>query len=288
MQHVEFFHTEHFENNYYRTPPPAALSHFIDFFWETKFEHLWDQYPQGFSDAQFPNIGYTYIINLGTPFMMQVGEEKFDRKNDLFLPRHQSIECYHKPGNKLFGIKFRISPVIFEKKINFSEYSGYVFPLSYLLDKSVVTRVKDAASFEDRRNILSNYFLSLLSTHEGTLKQVHIVLEILDHNYQYNDFTTPVEVLAEKYHISARTLQRYFEATTSFNCKKALQVMRIRKAVWHVANSPEDFDHKMYGYYDRSHFYKHLKQFLSKSNVQHIVPHVELLKRGRTATGCKI
>ena len=68
MQHIEFFHIDHFEINYHRILPPAGLSHFIDFFWETRFEELWKKYPKGFSDAQFPNIGYTFIINLGTPF----------------------------------------------------------------------------------------------------------------------------------------------------------------------------------------------------------------------------
>jgi len=59
VQHIEFFHIDHFEKKYYRIAPPAELSHFIDFFWETRFESLWNSYPNGFSDAQFSNIGYT-------------------------------------------------------------------------------------------------------------------------------------------------------------------------------------------------------------------------------------
>src|SRR5262245_6147753 len=188
MQHIEFFHTDHFEHNYHRVPPPASLNHFIDFFWETRFEHLWKQYPKGFSDAQFPNIGYTYIINLGTPFVMQVDDKKFSMKTDGFLPRYNAIECFHKPGNHLFGIKFRISPVIFEKKINFSEYKGYIFPLSYLLDETIIENVKKAKNFEERTNILSRYFLSVLAKHEESLQPVSIVSKILDHCFQQNDF----------------------------------------------------------------------------------------------------
>ncbi len=86
MQHIEFFHIGHFENNYHRAKPASGLEGFIDFFWETKFEELLDQYPEGFSDALFPNIGYTYLINLGTPFVMQVDDKKFDMKTDGFLP----------------------------------------------------------------------------------------------------------------------------------------------------------------------------------------------------------
>jgi hypothetical protein len=132
MRHIEFIHKDHFENNYHRHHVQGKLSLFIDFFWQTKFEKLWQQYPKGFSDALFPNLGYTYLVNIGTPFVMQVDNKKFNMKTDGFLPRPSYIECFHQPGNVLFGIKFKVSPVIFEKKVDFSDYSGSIFPLSYL------------------------------------------------------------------------------------------------------------------------------------------------------------
>ncbi len=277
MQHIEFLHNDHFENNYHRVPPPAALSHFIDFFWETKFDGLWKQHPKGFSDAQFPNIGYTYIINLGTPFVMQVDDKKFAMKTDGFLPRYNAIECFHKPGNHLFGIKFRVSPVILEKKINFSEYKGYIFPLSYLLNPQIISNVKIARSFEERITILSNFFIATLEKYEGSLQAVHIVSKILDTAFQYNKFSLSLEKEAAKHKISSRTLQRYFETCTGIGGKQALQIMRIRKAVAHIVNSPVDFTYSLYGYYDHSHFYKHLKQFLQKNTLKNIEPHLVIL-----------
>lgn len=278
MQHVEFFHKDHFENNYHRTPPPAALCHFIDFIWETDFGHLWEQYPEGFSDALFPNIGYTYLVNLGTPFVMQVADQFFDMKSDGFLPRHRSIECYHRPGNQLFGIKFKTSPVLFQKKINFAEYREYIFPLSYLVDQSIIDTIKAASSFEERVNIIAAYYQPIIEQHAGSLQEVHIVTEILDRCFRDNDFTVSIETLAEQYQISTRTLQRYFEKATSISSKNALQIMRIRKATAHLANAPDTFHYSQYGYYDHSHFYKHLKQFLQKNTLQNLQPHLQLLK----------
>lgn len=278
MQHIEFLDNDHFEDNYHRVPPPAALTHFIDFFWETKFDTLWKQHPKGFSDAQFPNIGYTYIINLGTPFIMQVDDKKFSMKTDGFLPRYNAIECFHKPGNHLFGIKFRVSPVILEKKINFSEYKGYIFPLSYLLNPLVIEQVKKARLFEERVSILINYFVRLLNKYEGSLQAVHIVSKILDYAYQHNKFSISLEKEAAKHKISSRTLQRYFETCTGIGGKQALQIMRIRKAVAHIVNSPGDFNYSLYGYYDHSHFYKHLKQFLQKNTLKNIQPHIAILE----------
>ncbi len=277
VQHVEFFHKDHFENRYHRVYVSGPLSRFIDYFWETDFDSLWTKYPEGFSDALFPNIGYTYLINLGTPYTMQLDEESFEMKGDGFLPRPTSIECYHQQGNKIFGIKFRISPVIFEKKINFSEYREYIFPLSYLLDQKIIDKVKKAASFEKRVNILSTYYTTIITKYSGSLQPVDIVIEILDQSNLDNNFSIPVEKLAEKNKISPRTLQRYFEMSIGTSSKKALQIMRIRKAASHLANDPQTFHYSIYGYYDHSHFYKHLRQFMKKETLNALQPHLKLL-----------
>lgn len=264
MQHLEFFNKDHFDDCYHRRKPDPALSKFIDFFWETNFDCLWEKYPEGFSDALFPNIGYTYLINLGTPFVMQMGDESHEIKSDGFLPRYKNIEAHHTKGNKVFGIKFKVSPVVFEKKINFFEYREYIYPLAYLIDREIVNNVKEAESFDDRVKIVSDYYVEVLKKHPKSLKYVDIVTEILEKSYEANDFTVPIESLSKNYNISSRTLQRYFEAATSITSKQALQIMRIRKAVEHIKTDPSTFHFTSYGYYDYSHFYKHVRQFLGK------------------------
>lgn len=269
MQHVEFFNLDHFENNYYRTAPPDELKPFIDFFWQTKFEHLWEQYPNGFSDALFPNIGYTYLINLGTPFIMQVGEKKFRMKADGFLPRHKAIICHHQAGNILFGIKFKISPLIFQKKVNFSEYKEDIFPLSYLIEQKINESLKKEKSFEDRVGILNKYFTSLLNNVAGYTEPINIVASVLN-QCSDNGYSINIETIAKEKGISARTLQRYFEITTSLSSKKTLQILKIRKAMEELVNHPESFHYSKYGYYDNSHFYKHLKSFLTSEGLQRL------------------
>ncbi len=277
MQHVEFIHINHFNEQYHRVKAAPELSLFIDFFWETDFDTLWAQYPDGFSDVLFPNTGYTYLLNLGTPFVMQIGEKKFNMKTDGFLPRHKALECYHKPGNRLFGIKFKTSPIIFEKKINFAEYRESIFPLSYLVDANIIKEVKAVKTFEERVIILSAYFLKLVKQYSGSLQPIQIVTEILADCDKNNDFSRSVEELAAQYGISTRTLQRYFETHTGISTKKVLQIMRVRKAVEQMVESPEKFDITHFGYYDHSHFYKHLKQFLQKNTLQKLQPHLQLL-----------
>src|SRR5215204_2103193 len=241
MQHIEFFHKDHFAFRYHRKKPGKSLARFIDFFWETDFDPLWPLHPKGFSDALFPNVGYTYLINLGTPFTMQLEEESFDIKGDGFLPRHKNMICHHSVGNRIFGIKFKVSPIVFEKKVNFHEYREYIFPLAYLIDRNEVHKIKTASSFEKRVEIVSKYYDRILEKHLGSLRYVDIVTSILDEYSGKNSFNASIEALSKKHNISTRTLQRYFESATSISSKKALQILRIRKAVEHLATSPGNF-----------------------------------------------
>jgi len=278
VRHIEFIHTDHFQKYYHRHVITGRLSLFIDYCWQTDFESLWTQYPKGFSDLLFPNLGYTYLINLGTPFIMQVEQNKSPMKGDGFLPRFNHIEAFHKPGNCLFGIKFKVSPVILEKKINFSEYSGTVYPLSYLMEPALINSVKQAGSFDNRVKIIAHHYELLLNTHEGSMDAINIVTSVLHQCEQRNKFNPSIEALAHRYHISDRTLQRYFETATGMSCKKALQVLRIRKAIEEMICHPKDFHFSNYGYYDASHFYKHLKQFLNKDSYQQLNPYLQLLQ----------
>jgi AraC-like DNA-binding protein len=278
-RHIEFFDTAHFEQFYQRRQPPPALAHLIEFFWETRFDRLWHLFPQGFSDVLFPNTGYTYLINLGTPFTMQLADRDFEMKTDGFLPRHKSIECFHQPGNHIFGIKFHISPVLFEKKVNFAEYREYIFPLSYLLDADITRQIKQAAGFEERVTLLGDYYTEMVQRHAAGLQPLQIVTAITEHYRQHNDFKTPIENWALQAGISTRTLQRYFEMCMGISSKKVLQILRIRKAVHQIATAPQSFHYSQYHYYDNSHFYKHLKQFLHKTTLSHLKPHLKILNQ---------
>lgn len=269
MRHTEFFNDAHFTNNYFRVKPSGPLSFFIDFFWQTKFDHLWKEYPDNFSDMLFPNIGYSYLVNIGTPFTMQINEKKFTIKNDSFLPRHNSIECHHQPGNKIFGIKFRISPVVFEKKVNFSEYRQSMTPLSYLMDKHIVALLKTNIPFEERVSLLEEYFTGILENH-NTNKSVHLVSSIISDAILTGNFSEKIENLAGKHQISARTLQRYFEQYTSSGCKETFQILRARKVMESFMQGKK-MDLKSAGFYDYSHFYKYMKSFLGVDIMQEFI-----------------
>jgi AraC-like DNA-binding protein len=171
-----------------------------------------------------------------------------------------------------------VSPVIFEKRVNFAEYKEYIFPLAYLIDRNIITKIKSARSFDERMQIVSDYYDEIVEKYAGSFKQVEIVTKILKDCSEKNHFDVSIDELSDQYNISSRTLQRYFEATTSINSKQALQIVRIRKAIEDLTSAPQDFHFGTYGYYDYSHFYKHLKQFLNQHSIKIAQPHLQLLK----------
>ncbi len=196
LQHIEFFHTAHFEHRYHRQKATGPLALFIDFFWETNFDALWHLYPEGFSDALFPNIGYTYLINLGTPFVMQLEEESYPVKGDGFLPRNKAMICHHSQGNRIFGIKFKVSPVLFQKKVNFREYRAYIFPLAYLIDRNIIEAVKGATHFNQRVSLISKYYQGIIEQHSGTLQAVSVVTDVLAQCNAENHYAPVIETIA--------------------------------------------------------------------------------------------
>jgi transcriptional regulator GlxA family with amidase domain len=118
----------------------------------------------------------------------------------------------------------------------------------------------------------------MLDRFEDSSEPIQIVSSILDHCFQKNEFNPSIEQEAKKFRLSPRTLQRYFQSCTGITAKQALQVMRIRKAITALIQDPLRFDHEEYGYYDHSHFYKHLREFLSTNTFGAKDLHLRLLK----------
>ena len=122
------------------------------------------------------------------------------------------LNVFTSAGNRLFGIKFKVSPVIFEKKINFSEYREYIFPLSYLLDQRIINKVKAADDFDSRVDVLTSYFLNIVQKNSGSITtHTKLLRKYCTLQCHQTILQHLCKAFAEQYNISTRTLQRYFE-----------------------------------------------------------------------------
>lgn len=279
MRHIEFVDADYFARYHHRVEPQLSLRGFIINYWETDFESLWETHPDGYTDVLFPDIGYTYLINIGTPFLIRFPGRCFRMKIDCFLPRNLPLECRHQPGNKIFGIKFKLSPHIFEKRINFSEYNDGMYSLSYLIDRAIVERIKSASSFQQRVDIVNRFYHNLVMQHRDELHYVNTVSRILE------EFTDPaggfkrIEAICRRHRIDPRRLQRYFRQTMGTSPKKAMQLIRIRKLLRQLCTDPAAVRLADHGYYDYSHFYKDLKKFMTVIDPALSRAYLQILER---------
>ena len=139
----------------------------------------------------------------------------------------------------------------------------------------MIDQLKAAKTFRQRVDILTAHYLSVIKRSGDSIKPLHIVSGILDSCINTNNYNISIKEVAKEHNISTRTLQRYFENTTSLSSKKTLQILRIRKAVEHLAGNPSTFHYKIYGYYDYSHFYKHMQNFLQKNVLNKLLAKME-------------
>lgn len=261
MEFIEFIHSNHFHKHHHKYyTPDETLNPFIDFFWETNFDDLWSLYPEGFTDTLFPNIGYTYFINLANPCNIIYKNQSFRISKEAFLPRSHKITCHHCKGNKVFGIKFLASPILLEKKINFLEYQNFIYPLSYLIDQNVLAYIRQAQSFKERIEIASDYFNLIIKRNKLQKNPVFISTEIIKYCKDQKQFNLPLQFFTDYFHLSNKTIHRNFASTTGLTYKQAINLLRIRSALESQSEKGiikwEDF-----GYYDNSHFLKELKKF---------------------------
>jgi transcriptional regulator GlxA family with amidase domain len=147
--------------------------------------------------------------------------------------------------------------------------------------------MKLADSFAKRVQIISDHYSRIIEKYAGSLQSVDMVTHILHEVSENNRFTASVAELATENGVSTRTLLRYFESTTGMACKQTLQILRIRKALNELTTQPATFDFTRYGYYDYSHFFKHLKSFINQHTIAIIQPHLVLLNQKREAKASK-
>jgi transcriptional regulator GlxA family with amidase domain len=184
----------------------------------------------------------------------------------------------------VFGIKFKVCPIVFEKDVDFSDYKQYIYPLAYLMDKTIIENVRAAPNFQERSQIVFEHYNSLIKMHSGSLEYVTTVTEILKTFKEKNHFNLAIEHTAKQYNINPRTLGKYFETTTSFSPKQALQIIRIRKAVAQLVSNPREFDCTKYGYWYYSHFCNHLSQFTA--DYYHHFQHLHDFRNNTIINNC--
>ncbi|MBB2149125.1 helix-turn-helix domain-containing protein [Pedobacter gandavensis] len=124
---------------------------------------------------------------------------------------------------------------------------------------AILNRLKSGANFEDRVQLLREFFLEK-QRQQKELQHLKVIRQAI-HAF---DALKPGEgnrFIANDLCLTNKTFYRHFTAAVGANPKTYMMVNRARKALTSYFLDPKAFSAYQYGYYDPGHFYKDVLKF---------------------------
>lgn len=246
--------------------PQNELREFIEFISESSAEDTFRQVANNpFTVRMFPSWTPTCYINLGEPYQLTVGANVYQiqKQTDVLILRNTIVERHNLPTDHIVTVKFFPGGLEAILGINQVQFSDQVVPLETILPSMLIQRVKQAADFDERINLLESFFLSRLN---GRNKPDHyrtIVSNTIG-TFGKNGMELHTGQLADRLFLTSKTINRYFHRVIGTPPKQYLSTMRTRAALSNYVAHKDHFSPYDYGYYDMSHFYKDVVKFTGK------------------------
>jgi AraC-like DNA-binding protein len=267
--------TEIFDNirKLYRFYTPRhELANYIEFFSESSAEETYHHVGDNrFIIKMFPSWTPTFYINLGQPYQLAVGANRFliQKSTDVLILRNNIVERHNLPTDHIFTIKFFPGGLEAILGINQVQFSDQVVKLETVLPEALIHRVKQLTDFDGRIELLENFFLNQYKKKKASAYYVDVVQKAIE-TYAASNMEFTSNQLASELFATNKTLYRYFIRVIGTTPKQYFSTVRARMALaGYVANkklfSPDD-----YGYYDMSHFYKDVIRFTGKKLIENV------------------
>ncbi|MBD2702323.1 AraC family transcriptional regulator [Spirosoma sp. BT702] len=246
--------------------PDNELAEYIEFFSESSAPETY-RYVAGnhFTVKMFPSWTPTCYMNLGETYQLSVGVKKhlIQKDTDVLILRNTIVERHNLPTDSIFTIKFFPGGLEAILGVNQVQFKDRVVNLATILPVTLIQRVKQLGTFEERIELLQHYFLSryyqqkkadhyrqFVSTTIGTFDESGMVLN--------------AGQLADQLFATSKTINRYFHRVIGTPPKQYLSMVRTRAALICYVAHKDQFFPEDYGYYDMSHFYKDVVKFTGK------------------------
>ncbi len=241
--------------------PP--LNPFIEFFSETSPEER-DQFSgkEEFTVTMFPSFTPTFYINLGAPYQVVTSGNNYSVKPkvDILILRDSIVHLHKHPADHVLTVKFYPGGLESILGIDQTQFAGKVINLSDILPQKLIAQVKSLPRFEDRIHLLEQYFISRLHNQKTKDHYLYFVKDTIN-MYSATDMRLNNNELAERMFTSSKTIHRYFNAVIGTSPKQYFSIIRARTALTNYVANRKNFDPALHGYYDMSHFHKHILAF---------------------------
>ncbi|MEE1943987.1 helix-turn-helix domain-containing protein [Pedobacter sp. KR3-3] len=258
--------TEIFENIkklYEFEQPCEELSPYIEFFSETSLAATQSHVAsEEFTVKLFPSYTPTIWINLGSPYFLKNGNDwkSVDQQTDVLVLRNEIIERRNLPTDNIFTIKFFPGAIEALFGISQAQIGSQILQAAELIPYATLQKLKNLSDFKDRIKLLEDFFLAKLYQknkvgHYYSHVQKAIAL------FADSGLANKNSELAQQLALTDKSLYRYFTQTVGASPKTYMAMLRARTALTaYIADTP-NFNPYLYGYYDRSHFYKDVYNF---------------------------
>jgi AraC-like DNA-binding protein len=247
--------------------PCEPLRPFIEFFSESSREKTASLAAGNpFTVEMFPSWTPTFWINLGTPYRLTTGlsHQKISPDNDILVLRDTPTTRHNHSADHIFTVKFFPGGLQPTLGINQTSFVDRVVPLREILPTHLLDEIRTAPSAAQRISLLENYFLTILARRRPDKDHYTQLVRDSIGLYENTAMLPNTSQLAERLFIHSRTINRYFHHAIGLPPKRYFSILRARSALTSYFADRANFSPYEFGYYDKSHFYKAVRQFTGR------------------------
>jgi len=270
---VEIF--DNIRQLYRFSAPCEELGSYIEFFSESSSDATRSYTGDNcFSVKMFASFTPTFWINLGSPYHLITENNKYviPPAKDIMVVRNGIVERRNLPSDYIFTVKFFPGGLESILDISQSNMVNKVIDLHHIIPASLIAQVKKINRFENRMQLLQDFFLLSLKRKRKTDHYLQFVKDTIAW-YEQGNMQFNVSELAARRFTTSKTINRYFNRVIGISPKEYFSIVRSRTSLTAWTANKKAFEPANFGYYDMSHFYKEAVKFtgtpISKlANVQ--------------------
>lgn len=214
------------------------------------------------SSTMFASWTPTCYINLGPAYLIDLAHMRYTVRagEDVLLLRNTTVARHKRATDNLFTLKFYPGGLEAVLGISQVQFMNRLVPLTQVLPASLLAHLKQPLSFAERVGLLESFLLRAFRRSAHPDHYVRLVHDAIG-EYQASGLQLSPSAVAERVFLTSKTINRYFHRVVGAAPSQYFAILRARTALTAFVANPLTFAPSEYGYYDRSHFAKAVRQF---------------------------
>lgn len=243
--------------------PCEELMPYIEFFSESSADKCDLHFEKGHSSVtMFQSWTPTFYINLSGAYLIDLDHIRYSivEGMDIMVIRNGKVERHNRATDRIFTVKFNPGGLQAIMGLDQTKMLGEVINLNQILPNTLLTKMKQLLSFEQRMVLIQSYLLGQFAKQQRKDHYVKTVNEAI-FDYTATGLRLSTTQVAERLFITSKTINRYFNQVVGLPPKSYFSMLRARMALTAYAKNKQLFDATAYGYFDAAHFYKDVVAF---------------------------